>query len=203
MKLNFHQLPFLLLVAYGCFLSICPTCSGDEPIPLTRMKYNHPGLVVDLGVGLWSWPMPIDYDRDGDLDLVVSCSDVPFNGTYFFENPGSGSGRQTKLPVFEPPVKVAGGIRNLGFSMVDDQPKLMIPGAELTAVFRGDFDAKKRIWWVRVRSCARNNGEWSTSMATVRRIYSPVTASGPNMAGTMPSTIKVNGCEVRCGGTFM
>ncbi len=56
----------------------------EPPIKLQRMKYNHPGLAVDLGVGLWGWPLPIDYDRDGDLDLVVSCSDVPYNGTYFF-----------------------------------------------------------------------------------------------------------------------
>ena len=38
-----------------------------------------------------------DYDRDGDLDLVVSCPDKPYNGLYFFENPGdkldSGIGR--------------------------------------------------------------------------------------------------------------
>ena len=45
-------------------------------------------LVVDLGVGLWAWPMPIDWDEDGDFDLVVSCPDVPFRGTYWFENPG-------------------------------------------------------------------------------------------------------------------
>ena len=38
--------------------------------------------------GLWAWPLPMDYDGDGDLDLVVSCSDKPYNGTYFFENPG-------------------------------------------------------------------------------------------------------------------
>ena len=48
--------------------------------------------MVDLGVGLWAWPLPMDFDHDGDLDLVVSCPDVPFRGTYLFENPG-GSGR--------------------------------------------------------------------------------------------------------------
>ena len=40
-----------------------------------RLPYNHPGLTVDLGVGLWSWPMPVDYDGDGDLDLLMSGFD--------------------------------------------------------------------------------------------------------------------------------
>jgi len=40
------------------------------PLPdLKRLKYNHPGLVVDLGVGLWAWPLPMDYDDDGDVGL--------------------------------------------------------------------------------------------------------------------------------------
>ena len=38
---------------------------------LERVKFNHPGLTVDLAVGLWAWPLPMDYDGDGDLDLVV------------------------------------------------------------------------------------------------------------------------------------
>jgi predicted neuraminidase len=32
---------------------------------LERLKYNNPGLVVDLGVGLWAWPLPMDVDGDG------------------------------------------------------------------------------------------------------------------------------------------
>ena len=48
------------------------TCQESQKPQLRRMKYNHPGLIVDLGVGLWGWPLPLDYDRDGDLDLVVS-----------------------------------------------------------------------------------------------------------------------------------
>ena len=46
---------------------------------LTRLRYNNPGLTVDLGVGLWAWPLPMDYDGDGDLDgqswVVVAQSD--------------------------------------------------------------------------------------------------------------------------------
>ena len=36
---------------------------------LERLKYNYPGLVVDLGVGLWASPLPMDFDGDGRFDL--------------------------------------------------------------------------------------------------------------------------------------
>ncbi len=51
-----------------------------------RLSYRNPGLIIDLGVGLWANPMPMDFDGDGDLDLLVSTNDVPSNGVYFFEN---------------------------------------------------------------------------------------------------------------------
>jgi len=70
---------------------------------LERVRYNNPGLTVDLGTGLWSWPLPMDYDGDGDLDLVVTSGGKPFAWTYFFENPG-GDG---KMPVFKPGKKIA------------------------------------------------------------------------------------------------
>ncbi|MDF1844173.1 MAG: sulfatase-like hydrolase/transferase [Rubripirellula sp.] len=133
-----------MIVRIGCllvaaFAGALMVHGVEPPIKLQRMKYNHSGLAVDLGVGLWGWPLPIDYDRDGDLDLVVSCSDVPYNGTYFFENPGAEDGA---LPVFKPGVKVAAGIRNLSFSMTDGQPRMMVPAAELTGVFEGDFSRR-------------------------------------------------------------
>lgn len=92
-----------------------------------RVKYNNPGLVVDLGVGLWAWPLPIDYDKDGDLDLVVSCPDVPYQGLYFFENR---EGPGVTFPVFEPAVKIGGKKKNLQISYVDGKPKVMGPGVE-------------------------------------------------------------------------
>ena len=93
---------------------------------LVRVKYNHPGLAVDLGVGLWAWPMPMDYDGDGDLDLVVSCADVPYNGTYFFENPGG----DAKFPVFKPGVRIDKGMRNVEVCHVDGKPRVLAPGCE-------------------------------------------------------------------------
>ena len=106
-----------------------------------RLEYNNPGLEADLGVGLWAWPLPVDYDNDGDLDLLVSCTDVPYNGVYFFENP-DGSG----FPVFKKPVRLADGVRNLSISYVDGKPRFLIPGFELTGVMRGDFESRKKIY---------------------------------------------------------
>ena len=85
----------------GFLLLLSPSLLVADP--LGQVKYNHPGLIVDLGVGLWAWPLPMDYDSDGDLDLVVVCPDKPSNGTYFFENPGG----DTKMPVFKPAVRIS------------------------------------------------------------------------------------------------
>jgi len=84
-----------------CFLF---SASLLEAADLQCLSFNHPGLTVELGVGLWAWPLPMDWDEDGDLDLVVNYNDTPNRAIYFFENP---SGR-VKLPVFKPPVKVGG-----------------------------------------------------------------------------------------------
>ena len=61
---------------------------------LVRLQYNHPGLVVDLGVGLWAWPVPCDADGDGDFDLIVSCPDKPSNGVWLFENATGDTARE-------------------------------------------------------------------------------------------------------------
>ncbi len=85
--------------------SLCSMPAGLLSADLQRVRYNNPGLTVDLGVGLWAWPMPMDYDGDGDLDLVVSSGGVPYEGTYFFENP-SEPGSQNTMPVFRPGVRI-------------------------------------------------------------------------------------------------
>jgi hypothetical protein len=123
-----------LTVLFLSAFCLCP--AGDRLIAespgLTQVKYNHPGLVVDLGVGLWAWPMPMDYDGDGDLDLVVSCPDKPSNGTYFFENPSDG---KAKFPVFKPGKKIGRGYRNVRVSYVDGQP-IVLERARQYARFR-------------------------------------------------------------------
>ena len=77
-------------------VSLCIT-GALKAADLERIKYNNPGLKVDLGVGLWAWPMPVDWDRDGDLDLLIDCPCKPYEGIWFFENPGGG-----KTPAFGP-----------------------------------------------------------------------------------------------------
>jgi hypothetical protein len=96
---------------------------------LERLKYNHPGLVVDLGVGLWAWPLPMDFDNDGDLDLVVNCPDKPYNGTYFFEN-RSGDTAKNKMPVFAPGRRISQGLQNVQVSTIDGKPRVLSPATE-------------------------------------------------------------------------
>ncbi|MEO6811927.1 MAG: VCBS repeat-containing protein [Isosphaeraceae bacterium] len=105
---------------------------------MERLKYNNPGLVVDLGVGLWAWPLPMDYDGDGDLDLVVSCPDVPYKGTYLFENPGG----DAKMPVFKPAVRLGPGYSNIRPSYVGDHGRdvrVLTPGRELVDFRQNGF----------------------------------------------------------------
>jgi len=81
---------------------------GMEEPESVRLKYNNPGLLVDLGVGLWANPIPVDWDEDGDTDLLVSTTDKPSNGLYYFENEGNN--------VFSPGLRIAGGERKMTVS---------------------------------------------------------------------------------------
>ncbi len=101
--------------------------SAASGAALERVKYNNPGLIVDLGVGLWAWPLPMDYDSDGDYDIVVSCPDKPYNGTYFFENTSG----NIKMPVFKPAVRIGVGHKNIRPSYVDGKVRLLLPAREI------------------------------------------------------------------------
>lgn len=89
-----------------------------------RVEYNHPGLIVDLGVGLWAQPLPMDFDGDGDHDLVVATADKPYNGVYFFENTEG----DARFPTFEPGVRISDAEHNLTVSQVDGDMKVLLPG---------------------------------------------------------------------------
>ena len=111
-----------------------PALHSQDLVPL---KFNHPGLVVDLGVGLWAFPLPMDFDGDGDLDLVVSCPDKPSTGTYFFENPGPAG---EKMPVFKPGVKIGPGHHFIRVSHVAGEPRVLTPAREFANFRERRFD---------------------------------------------------------------
>lgn len=114
-----------LLVVLSIMVSVSVVTAAD----LERLKYNHLGLVVDLGVGLWAWPLPMDFDGDGDLDLVVNCPDKPSNGVYFFEN-ASGDTAQHKMPIFKRARRISKGLQNVQVSYVKGKPRVLSPGME-------------------------------------------------------------------------
>ena len=116
------------LVACG-ILTLLPAAD------LQRVRYNHPGLVVDLGVGLWAWPLPMDYDNDGDLDLVVSSGGLPYEGTYFFENP-SDPDSQNPSPVFRPGVRIGEYRTNAQISHNENRSPIVTTPGERHDQFR-------------------------------------------------------------------
>jgi hypothetical protein len=124
-------------VFLACWVATRPAGAED----LVELKFNNPGLRVDLGVGLWAWPLPMDFDGDSDNDLVVSCPDKPYNGTYFFENVSG----DVKFPVFRSGVRIGKGYRNLRVSSVDGEYRVLRPGSEFTEFTKKRFDAPEEL----------------------------------------------------------
>jgi hypothetical protein len=106
-------------------------CEGGESVAqeLEQLQYQHPQLVVDLGVGLWAWPVPCDADGDGDFDLIVSCPDKPSNGIWFFEN-ATGDTARNKLPVFRAARKLSATTHYVMPSYVEGELRVLSPGFE-------------------------------------------------------------------------
>lgn len=132
--------PFLrsLIIAYAVL-----TASILPAQELQRIEFNNPGLIVDLGVGLWPVPIPVDYDEDGDLDLLINVAqDVPDGFIYFFENPQD----DVKMPVFRPGVRLGKKIQNLQPSYVEGELRLLIPGHELIHYKSTSFAERKQIY---------------------------------------------------------
>ncbi len=101
-----------------------PQAPQKAPSVLTpesvRLKYRNPGLIVDLGVGLWANPIPVDWNRDGDMDLLVSTTDKPSNGLYFFENKGNN--------LFGPGRRIAEGKKQMTVSWPEGKMVVCTPG---------------------------------------------------------------------------
>jgi len=118
------------------------TTSASGQGTLEPLAYNHPGLVVDLGVGLWAWPIPCDADGDGDFDLVVSCPDKPSNGLWLFEN-ATGDTAADPLPVFRAGRRLGGTVHYVMPSYVDGRLRVLSPGFEYEDVVQNGL-ARKR-----------------------------------------------------------
>ncbi len=114
-----------LLAISACLTAIVSNNCGAQT--LQQLPYNNDNLVVDLGVGLWAWPVPWDIDNDGDFDLLVSCPDKPSNGVWCFENPGPAD---NKMPIFRPAWRMSKTVHYITPSYVDQQLRVMSPGAE-------------------------------------------------------------------------
>lgn len=131
------------LTIFSMILSAMLSIQSAEPT-LERLKYNHPGLVVDLGVGLWAWPLPMDFDRDGDLDLVVNCPDKPYNGVWFFEN-ATGRTRDNKFPIFKPARRISKGMQNVQVSYANGEARVLSPAAEYPDFRRTGLDRPTKL----------------------------------------------------------
>ena len=114
----------LLILCSLFFFQTHGQTNGDG---LVRLKYKDAELTTDLAVGLWANPLPMDYDEDGDIDLVVSCTDVPYNGTFYFENV---SKDENGNPVFNKAVRIGDGMKNTCISYVDGEPRVLGSGVE-------------------------------------------------------------------------
>lgn len=117
----------LLVVVVGACSAVTPDSAHAQG--LEPLKYNHPGLVVDLGAGLWAYPIPVDADGDGDFDLIVSCPDKPSNGVWLFEN-ATGDTAKNKLPTFKPARRLSGTVHYVMPSYVEGQLRVLSPGHE-------------------------------------------------------------------------
>lgn len=96
--------------------------SISEPgLVFGKLPYNHPGLMTDLGVGLWAQPLPILRD-DGRFDLLVATADVPSNGIWTFTNQGSGQ------PFRKSDAPLGSAVHNITVSYVNGKPVFMTPG---------------------------------------------------------------------------
>lgn len=108
---------------------------------LTRLKYQNPNLVVDLGVGLWAQPLPMDYDNDGDYDLLISTTDRSYNGLYFFENKEGNK----KHPVFQPGIRISAGLDDVTISYDGKNPIVTTPGKVFPDVKKTGLTKGKKI----------------------------------------------------------
>jgi hypothetical protein len=129
---NARSSPRRILALFLAFVCASSTVAAAT---MQRLPYNHPGLAVDLGVGLYAFPMPMDWDGDGDLDLVVACPDKHYNGVYLFENP---SGKGVKMPVFKAAKRLGPAKEYMTLSTVNGKSRVLAGNLEYPNFTRGN-----------------------------------------------------------------
>ena len=106
-----------------------------------RLKYNNPGLIVDLGVGLWGAPIPVDYDNDGLMDLIMSCPDTPYKGLYLYKNIGT-----KKEPLFDKSVQLSEkAFKNIQASYANGKLHVITEGKEFIDFKKNLYSKPKKI----------------------------------------------------------
>lgn len=107
---------------------------------LTRIKYNNPGLKVDLGVGLWAVPVPVDFTGDGKPDLLVGSGGRPYNGIYYFEARTEANGETTFKPAVrlsDAPARYNLQVSHVGNDWIITEPGIAYPDFKNTFLAEG------------------------------------------------------------------
>jgi len=113
------KLSFLPLLVVALFASA-------QDADWNKVKYNNPGLTVDLEEGLWPIPIPVDNDNDGLTDLFVTETSLPNKGLYYYHNIGT-----AKNPLFDKPVRVSSANDSIYPSYVNGKLRVLQRGQEL------------------------------------------------------------------------
>jgi hypothetical protein len=92
---------------------------------LQPLKYNNPGLTVDLGVGLWATAVPVARGNSGVNDLFIICAGKPKGGVFRFDNAYNRKGNEA---IFKPSQRAGSAKANAYASYVDGKPFVLRPG---------------------------------------------------------------------------
>jgi hypothetical protein len=87
----------------------------------------------------------MDFNGDGYSDLVVSCPDVPFNGTYVFENPGVHTA-SNPLPVFSAGFRIGPGRHFASVSFINGKTRVLTPASEFPDFKRSGLEKPVSIY---------------------------------------------------------
>lgn len=134
----------LLLSCLGMFAcGILQAQPAKLPGRLTLLDHNNPGLVVDLGVGLWGWPVVDDARNDGHPDLFVVAGSSAQKGTFYFQNTGR-KDPESGIDIFKKAVFVGPGANDITPSYTSTGLRVTGAGYEYPDFLKSGVDTKVR-----------------------------------------------------------